>query len=148
MIDAIDKKLIDALQAGLPVTETPFAAIAADLGLDQDEVIRRIQKLLDQRVLSRFGPTYDAVRLGGGMTLAAMAVPDLRFDQVADLVNAHPEVAHNYRREHRLNMWFVLATEQPGRILAVIREIERETGLKVLDLPKEEEYFLDLRLKA
>ena len=148
MIDAIDKKLINVLQAGLPITETPFAAVAADLGLDQGEMIRRIRRLLDQRVLSRFGPMYDAQRLGGGMTLAAIAVPDQRFTEVADMVNAHPEVAHNYRREHRLNMWFVLATEQPQRIPAVIREIERETGLKVVDLPKEKEYFLDLRLKA
>ncbi len=148
MIDAIDKKLIDRLQAGIPITETPFAAIATELDLDEDDVIQRIQTLLDQKILSRFGPMYDAVRLGGGLTLAAMAVPEDRFAKVAELVNAHPEVAHNYRRDHRLNMWFVLATERSGRIEAVLREIESECGLAVLNLPKLEEYFLDLRLKA
>ncbi|MDH3659147.1 MAG: AsnC family transcriptional regulator [Alphaproteobacteria bacterium] len=148
MIDAVDKKLIDRLQAGLPITSTPFAAIAAELDLDEAEVIRRMQHLLDGKILSRFGPMYDAVRLGGGLTLAAMAVPENRFDEVTELVNAHPEVAHNYRRDHRLNMWFVLATERPEQIETVLQAIEDETGLSVLDLPKEEEFFLDLRLKA
>ena len=148
MIDATDKKLIDRLQAGLPITESPFAAIAAELDLDQADVIRRLRHLLDGKILSRFGPMYDAVRLGGGLTLAAIAVPEDRFDEVVELVNAHAEVAHNYRRGHRLNMWFVLATERPEQIEAVLGEIEAETGLAVLNLPKEQEYFLDLRLKA
>lgn len=148
MIDAIDRKLIDRLQAGLPITETPFAAIAAEFDLDEAEVIQRVQHMLDGKVLSRFGPMYDAVRLGGGLTLAAMAVSDDRFDEVTELVNAHPEVAHNYRRSHRLNMWFVLATERPEQIETVLQAIEAETGLPVLNLPKEEEFFLDLRLKA
>ncbi len=148
MIDDVDRALIDRLQAGIPITETPFAAIADELGLDEDEVIRRLQHLLDGKVLSRFGPMYDAVRLGGGLTLAAIAVPEERFDEVTELVNAHAEVAHNYRRDHRLNMWFVLATERPEQIETVLHAIETETGLRVLDLPKEDEYFLDLRLKA
>lgn len=148
MIDAVDKKLIDRLQAGIPIVEEPFAAIASELDLDEDEVIQRVQQLLDQRILSRFGPMYDAVRLGGGLTLAAMAVPEERFAEVTKLVNAHPEVAHNYRRDHHLNMWFVLATERPERVEAVLQDIEAESGIPVLNLPKLEEYFLDLRLKA
>ncbi|MGI9416706.1 MAG: Lrp/AsnC family transcriptional regulator [Geminicoccaceae bacterium] len=148
MIDAIDKKLIDRLQSGISITEAPFAAIASEVDLDEDEVIQRVQNLLDQKVLSRFGPMYDAVRLGGGLSLAAMAVPEARFDEVTELINAHAEVAHNYRRDHRLNMWFVLATERPERIETILQAIEAETGLPVLNLPKEEEYFLDLRLKA
>lgn len=148
MIDDIDKKLIDRLQTGVAIVEEPFAAIASELDLDEDEVIQRVQNLLDQKILSRFGPMYDAVRLGGGLTLAAIAVPEDRFAEVTELVNAHPEVAHNYRRDHRLNMWFVLATERSGRIEAVLKEIEAECGLTVLNLPKLEEYFLDLRLKA
>jgi DNA-binding Lrp family transcriptional regulator len=146
MIDPTDRKLINRLQAGIPITETPFAAIATELDLDEDEVIQRIQTLLDQKILSRFGPMYDAVRLGGGLTLAAMAIPGNRFAEIADLVNAHPEVAHNYRRDHRLNMWFVLATERPERIPDLLQDIEAESGIAVLNLPKEEAYFLELRL--
>jgi DNA-binding Lrp family transcriptional regulator len=148
MIDDTDKKLIDRLQAGIPITEAPFAAIASEVDLEEDEVIRRVQNLLDRKILSRFGPMYDAVRLGGGLTLAAMVVPEDRFDEVTELVNAHPEVAHNYRRDHRLSMWFVLATERPEQVDDVLGDIEAETGIPVLNLPKLEEYFLDLRLKA
>ncbi len=89
---------------------------------------------------------YHAERLGGGLTLAAMQVPPERYEAVAAQVNAHPEVAHNYAREHRLNMWFVLATEAPHRIGEVLAEIERETGCTVLDLPKRAEFHIGLRL--
>ena len=147
-MDAIDRRLINALQGGFPICDRPYAAVGRRLGLDEGEVIARLERLLDGGVLSRFGPMYDAERLGGGLTLAAMAVPEDRFDEVAAIVNGFPEIAHNYQRTHALNMWFVAATERPGRIAEVLREIETATGLPVLDLPKVEEYFLELKLSA
>ena len=80
--------------------------------------------------------------------LAALAVPEERFSDVTERVNALPEVAHNYRREHALNMWFVLATETPDGIEAATRRIEADTGLKVFAFPKLQEFFVDMRLKA
>jgi DNA-binding Lrp family transcriptional regulator len=148
MMDEIDRKLINDLQGGFPIARRPFAEIAARVGLSEGDVIARLQRLLDQRILSRFGPLYDAERLGGGLTLAAMAVPRERFDEVAAMVNAFPEVAHNYERDHTLNMWFVVATERPERMAQVLAEIRQATGLSVLDLPKVEEFFLNLRLSA
>jgi DNA-binding Lrp family transcriptional regulator len=91
---------------------------------------------------------YDAERLGGGLTLAAIAVPEDRFDEVAAIISDFPEVAHNYRRTHELNMWFVLATERPERIRTALAEIAAATALPVIDLPKVEEYFLELKLSA
>jgi DNA-binding Lrp family transcriptional regulator len=111
-------------------------------------VIERLQRLLDDRTLTRFGPLYDAARLGGAFTLAAMAVPEDRFEEVAEIVNSFPEVAHNYAREHALNMWFVVGAERPERIAEVLSQIKDRTGLEVLNMPKEEEYFLELRLTA
>ena len=99
-------------------------------------------------MLTRFGPLYDAVKLGGAFVLAAIAVPESDYDRITAIVNAFPEVAHNYRREHALNMWFVLATEEPERIERVISEIEEATGLAVASFPKEAEYFLELKLTA
>jgi siroheme decarboxylase len=148
MIDDIDRRLINQLQGGFPIGERPYAEVGGRLGLDEDEVIARLRRLLDERVLSRFGPMYDAERLGGGLTLAAMAVPEDRFDEVAGIVNGFAEVAHNYERAHPLNMWFVVATERPERIRAVLAEIAVATGLPVVDLPKVEEYFLELKLSA
>ena len=147
-MDDIDRRLINALQGGFPICDRPYAEVGRPLGLDEDDVIARLERLVADGVLSRFGPMYDAERLGGGLTLAAMAVPEDRFEEVAGIVNGFPEVAHNYERTHELNMWFVLATERPERVGEVLRAIEAATGLPVLDLPKLEEYFLQLRLSA
>jgi hypothetical protein len=87
---------------------------------------------------------YHAERLGGALSLAAMKVPEAEFDAIVERVNAFPEVAHNYARDHALNMWFVLATETPERHRAVLREIEAATGLAVCDMPKISEYFVGL----
>jgi len=148
-MDALDRRIVNALQGGFPVTETPFAEAAATLGIDEDDLIGRIDRLCADGWLSRFGPMYNADRLGGATALAAVAVPDeADFDAVAEKVNAHPEIAHNYARNHVLNMWFVIATETPERIASVIDEIERETGLHVYNMPKIEEYFVGLRFEA
>jgi hypothetical protein len=91
---------------------------------------------------------YNADRLGGMAVLAAMAVPAADFDRLAALVNAHPEVAHNYARDHRLNMWFVVSAEHPEIVEQTLRAIEAETGLPVLAMPKLSEYRIGLRLVA
>jgi DNA-binding Lrp family transcriptional regulator len=147
-MDESDRRLINALQDGFPIAERPYAAVGERLGLDEDEVIARLERLLAAGMLSRFGPMYDAERLGGGLTLAAIAVPEDRFDEVAAIISDFPEVAHNYRRTHELNMWFVLATERPERIRTALAEIAAATALPVIDLPKLEEYFLELKLSA
>jgi DNA-binding Lrp family transcriptional regulator len=148
VIDALDRRLIDALQEGLPLVERPFLELGRDLGLSEEGVIARIRCLLDTGVLSRFGPLFDAEKMGGTFVLAAMAVPEAEFDRVAGLVNAHPEVAHNYARDHALNMWFIVAAESPAAAAAVLAAIEVETGLAAIALPKEAEYFVGLRLAA
>ena len=145
MMDATDRLIVNALQGGFPVCETPFAAVADDLGIAEQDLIDRIGAMTRDGVLSRFGPLYHAERMGGAQTLAAMQVPGDRFDAVAEQVNAHPEVAHNYARDHDLNMWFVIASDDPAAIDRVIGAIAAETGLEVYDMPKEEEFFIGLR---
>ena len=145
-MDSIDRQIVNALQGGFPIAERPFAEAAAGLGLSEEELITRLRGLIDRGALSRFGPMYDAERIGGGLTLAAMAVPEDRFEEVAGIVNGFAEVAHNYARNHALNMWFVIAAERPERVGQVLAEIEEATGLEVLDLPKIEEFFLELKL--
>jgi DNA-binding Lrp family transcriptional regulator len=147
-LDATDRALINALQGGLPICAEPYGAVAAALGLSDAEVLARLARLLEQKTLTRFGPMYQVERMGGAFVLAALAVPEARFEEVAAAVNALPEVAHNYRREHRLNMWFVLATETPEGISAAIGKIEVVTGLKVLAFPKIKEYFVAMKLAA
>ena len=145
-LDPVDREIVNGLQGGFPVSEHPFADAAKKLGIGEDDLISRIGRLVEQGVLSRFGPMINAERLGGDVTLAAIAVPEDDFERVAELVNAHPEVAHNYARDHRLNMWFVLSVETPERIGRVIAEIEAETGLEVYPMPKLEEYFIEFKV--
>ncbi len=146
MLDLIDRTILNHLQTGFPICETPYAEAAKQLGIDEATLLARLQQMLDNGVLTRFGPMYHAERLGGGLTLAAMAIPAEEFERVTAQVNAFPEVAHNYARDHRLNMWFVLATETPQRIDEVIAEIEQLTGYPVYNMPKQQEYFIGLRL--
>lgn len=141
-----DLRLIARLHGGLPLVERPFAAVGDELGLSEDEVIAQLQHLLDSGVLTRFGPLFQIERAGGRFVLAAMEVPCERFDAVAARVNARAEVAHNYRREHRLNLWFVAAAASPEAVEAALRAIEQDTGLPVLRFPKEREYFVELQL--
>ena len=147
-MDAIDGRIINALQGGFPISDRPYAEAAEGLGISEAELIRRLRDMLAEGVLTRFGPLFHAERLGGGLTLAAMAVPEDRFDAVAETVNAHPEVAHNYARDHAFNMWFVLATDTPERIDAVIADIESKTDLSVYSMPKIDEFFIGLRFEA
>lgn len=147
-LDAVDRALINRLQLGLPLVDAPYAAVGAELGLSEAELLQRLQSLLDRRVLTRFGPLFHAERLGGALLLAALAVPQDDFERIAALVNAFPEVAHNYEREHALNMWFVLATATPAALEAAILGIEAATGLPVHRFPKLEEFYVGLYLPA
>ena len=144
-LDAIDRKIINVLQDGFPICQRPYAEVAAQFGIDEGELIRRLRRLLQDGALSRFGPMYHAEELGGALTLAAMEVAPSDFERVSKIVNGFPEVAHNYERAHVLNMWFVLATERPERIPVVIDEIEQASGCRVYNMPKQEEFFVGLR---
>ena len=147
-MDDPDRAIVNGLQGGFPLCPRPFAAAAQALGSSENELLGRVEKLLSEGVLTRFGPMFDAQRLGGAFTLCAMSVPAQDFERVTALVNAHPEVAHNYEREHRYNMWFVLATASPEEIGKVVLLIEKESGYPVIDLPREAEYFVELQLDA
>lgn len=139
-------EFINQFQGGFPIVERPFLSVAAKLGMTEAVLIQTIEGLLQQRTLSRFGPLFDPVRLGGGVSLAALSAPDDAFDRVAAIVNQHPGVAHNYRRDHRLNMWFVPASDTPVGVAQCLSDIERDTGLQVFDFPKLREFYLGLWL--
>ncbi len=155
MLSPDDARLVGFLHGGFPLSDRPFADVAAQLGCGEDVVIERLQHLLAHGDLTRFGPLFQIERAGGRFVLAAMAVPEERFDAVAAQLDAMPEVAHNYRRESAhpdrpgatpLNMWFVLAVESAEQIEPVVTRIEAETGLPVYAFPKEREFFVELKL--
>lgn len=147
-MDSTDKAIVNYLQQGFPICASPYQRVAEKLGIVETELLSRLQTMLTDGVLSRFGPMYHAEQMGGALTLAALKVPDERFDEVTEIVNSFPEVAHNYARTHALNMWFVLATEQPEQVATVLAAIERQTGLTVYNMPKISEYYVGLQLEA
>ncbi len=139
-----DRTIINQLQGGFPLCEQPWAQLEQTLEIPADEIIQRIKTMQSAGLISRFGPLYHAEKMGGGLTLAAIKVPEERYEDVTDIVNSFDEVAHNYARDHELNMWFVVATETPEEIESVISDIEKQTGLKVFNMPKQQEFFLQL----
>ncbi|WP_126452200.1 Lrp/AsnC family transcriptional regulator [Sulfuriflexus mobilis] len=145
-MDEIDRKIINTLQTGFPLSEEPYAEVADQLGVSEKDLLNRLSGLLENKVLTRFGPMYDAQKLGGAFSLVAVRVPEGDFHRIAEIVNSYPEVAHNYQRDHDFNMWYVLATETPEKINEVNYDIEQRTGLKVFNMPKLDEYYIGLQL--
>ncbi len=142
-MDTLERALLNDFQRDFPLTARPFAAIAERLGCAEHDVLEVYQRLQREGSVSRIGAV---VRTGavGASTLAAMAVPAERLAAIAELVGAYPEVNHNYEREHRLNLWFVVTAPNRDRVSQLLDEIESRSGLAVLDLPMLESYFLDL----
>jgi DNA-binding Lrp family transcriptional regulator len=147
-MDELDRAIVNALQGGFPISDEPYREVAEQLGIAEAELIARLGRMLEEKTLTRFGPMFQVERMGGAFVLAALAVPEANYARVTEAVNALPEVAHNYRREHALNMWFVLATETPEGIPTAIDRIERATGLTVYAFPKLKEYFVEMKLAA
>lgn len=142
----LHKALLDVAQRDFPLTPRPFAELALRLGVREDDVIEAFRQLQDERVVGRIGAVYRTGAVGASC-LAALAAPAERLDEVAALVSAWPEVNHNYEREHRLNLWFVIAAPDEARMRAVLTGIKADTGLDVLCFPMVEAFHLDLGFK-
>ena len=147
-LDRTERAILNAFQGGFPVVERPFEPAAAALtdagvAVEPAELRRTIRELDESGTLSRFGPLINADAIGGESTLVAMSVPEARFDGVADVVNDYPAVAHNYERDHELNMWFVVSVPDASQIESVLEDIEQETGLETYNLPKKREFYLE-----
>ncbi|MFC4989890.1 MULTISPECIES: Lrp/AsnC family transcriptional regulator [Saliphagus] len=142
-IDDVDAALIDGYQSGFPIQERPFRAVGRDLGIEEDEAVERVRRLREAGVLRRFGPVLNPPAIGSS-TLAALRVPEERFERVAEVVNGYRQVNHNYRRDHAWNMWFVVTAGSLAERERIVGGIEDRTGLEALDLPMHTEFYIDL----
>jgi DNA-binding Lrp family transcriptional regulator len=142
-LDDVDAALIDGYQSGFPVAEEPFGAVAADLDTTPEDALDRVRALRDRGIFRRFGAVLNPPVIGSS-TLAAVAAPADRFDEVAAIVNGYRQVNHNYRRDHDWNMWFVVTAGSRERREATLDEIGERTGLAVLSLPMLTDYYIDL----
>jgi len=142
-IDDVDAALIDGYQSGFPVEERPFETVGVELGIDADDALARVQRLLDIGVFRRFGPVLNPPVIGSS-ALAAIAAPEDRFEECADVINGYDQVNHNYARDHEWNMWFVVTASTRERRDEILAEIETRTGCSVLVLPMLTDYYIDL----
>jgi DNA-binding Lrp family transcriptional regulator len=147
-MDDLDRQIINSLQGNFPIEDHPYQIIAEQLGMSEDDLLTRLKVLLENKTLTRFGPMYDIQKLGGSFSLCAIRVPSERFEEVTKIVNSFPEVAHNYERDHKFNMWYVLATESLAQIDITNQAIEKKTELKVYNMPKLQEFFVGLHFEA
>jgi len=139
----LEQRLLNEFQHGLPLTSEPFADIARQLGVYETTVLETLQRLQTEGVVSRVGAVFRPNRIGAS-TLAAMAVPAAMLEEVAGIVSSFDEVNHNYEREHRFNLWFVVIADDEQQLQDVLAEIEDSCGYAVLDLPLLNEHFIDL----
>jgi len=149
-MDTLDRKLLDRLQEGLPLVSRPFEAVARELGTSESEVLGRLRELAARGLLRRIGPIIDPGKTGRVGTLAAMAVPEERVEEVAQIVSAWDGVSHNYLREPLrghcpYNLWFTLSAESPEALEEAIAETERTTGLAVTRLPTKRMFKIGVR---
>ena len=135
--------LLDNWQRDFPLCQRPYANLGRSFDLSEAEVISVLSECQEDGRLSRVGAVIKPNSVGAS-TLAAMAVPEERMEEVADLVNAEPGVNHNYEREHDYNLWFVVTARDAAHLERVLEAIATATGLRPLNLPLLEDYFIDL----
>lgn len=142
-VDATAFRLLNDWQRDFPLVPRPFARIGQALGIAEAEVVARYRELAAEGVLSRIGPVFTPRRLGAS-ALAALAAPPARLEEVAARVSREATINHNYEREHRFNLWFVVTAPSAAELDAVVARIEADTGCAVMVLPLEEEFHIDL----
>lgn len=139
----LELHLLNDFQRGFPLTPMPFREIAVRLGAAETDVLATLRRMQDDGAVSRVGAVFRPHRVGAS-TLAALSVTPERLEEVARLVSSYPEVNHNYEREHRYNLWFVVTAPEEARVRQVLGEIEGACGSEVLYLPMLEDYHIDL----
>lgn len=139
----LELHLLNDFQRDFPLIAAPFRVLAERLGVSETEVLKTLAQLQSGGKVSRVGAVFKPHSIGYS-TLAALAVPADKLDEIAKLVNGYIEVNHNYEREHHYNLWFVITAVNEARVLQVLAEIERSTGYQPLYLPMLEDFHIDL----
>jgi len=144
VLSDLEFALLNRFQRDFPLVPRPFAALAEKLKSDESSVIDGLRRLQNRGLVSRVGAVFQPHSIGTS-ALAALAVPEDRLAEVAELVNGYPEINHNYEREHPFNLWFVVTASSPGRLTGELKEIEQACHCgPVLFLPMCQQYHIDL----
>ncbi len=145
-LNTLDRDILDLLQNEFPISVQPYRQMADTLGIDEDILFERIKYMKDIGIIRRIGGIMDSRSLGFYSVLCAGAVEEDRIDQVAQRISAEPGVTHNYRRNHRLNLWFTLTALTQDKADHILHNLENELGIAVHAMPAEKIYKIKLSL--
>ena len=152
-LDDVDRRVLNLMQGSFPLDPSPYAAVAAAAGLAEEELLRRVRRLLDERIIRQVTPIYDTRALGYGSMLVAAKVDPEHPWRAAKIINSHPGVSHNYLRNHEFNMWFTIAVEEDSRLglqgtLAVLQELTGAASIRQLPTLKLFKIRMDLEMEG
>ena len=152
-LDEFDKRLLNQMQGAFPIVERPYAEVATALGADEAVVLRRVQELIDERIIRQVTPIFDTRALGYGSMLVAAKVDPEHPWRAAKIINSHPGVSHNYLRNHDFNMWFTLAVEGDSKLglqgtLDLMQELTGATSIRQLPTLKLFKIRMDLEMEG
>jgi DNA-binding Lrp family transcriptional regulator len=134
-LDDMDKNILNTIQHDFPLDIHPFQKLGEELGISEEEIIRRLERLQNEGAVRKIGPVINRNRVGGSSTLVAVNVPEDMIDEVAGCIDEYPEVSHNYLRPDKYNVWFTLSASGEERINEILKELNQKTGLEFINLP-------------
>jgi DNA-binding Lrp family transcriptional regulator len=152
-LDDLDRRLLNLMQGQFPIAARPYAHVASEAGITEDEVLRRVQHLLDERIIRQVTPIFDTRALGYSSMLVAAKVDAENPWRAANVINAHPGVSHNYLRNHEFNIWFTIATEPDSPLglegtLEVLAKLAGAESVRQLPTLKLFKIRMDLEMEA
>lgn len=137
-MDDTDRKLLNEIQSGFPVSSRPYLDLGARLGISEDEAIERVKTLKSKGIIRRIGGSVNSRKLGFASTLCAARVPEDRIGIFVEKVNSYRGVTHNYLRDNDYNIWFTFIAPDSGSIERSLKEISDSTGVSdILNMPAE-----------
>ena len=144
-LDDMDKKILNTIQFDFPLETEPYKKLGENLGISEDEVIKRLDRLHNEGAVRKIGPIINRKGVGGTSTLVAVTVPEEKVDEVADYINEYQEVSHNYHRPEKFNIWFTISAPDRERIDTILEELSERTGLEFIDLPTRRLFKIGVR---
>lgn len=150
-MDDLNRRILDALQYDFPLSDRPYEDLAERLGLDAELLWQRVDRMIEQGVIRRFGASIDSRKLGFCSTLAAVRVEPGLVERAAEVIGRYREVTHSYLRDHEFNIWFTVIAADGERIEAILDEIRGSLSLDpvdILNLPMKRMFKLDARFNV
>lgn len=150
-MDDLDRRILGELQENFPLEIDPYGIVAKNIGIDVEELWRRVVGLVESGVIRRIGFSIDSKKMSFASTLVAIRVPPQRVEEASEVIGAYPQITHSYLRDDEFNIWFTVIAESENLISGILKEIQTTLGLPdedIMDLPVEKLFKLDARFKS